>query len=296
MKNIIRISILAALLLAAFQDAGAVSKLEGYYEIETSLKREGLHWQFGPPGGNGMPKHYLELKYLTWPYKNLETYFKLRAESNRDEYLTPESEFKRPEYLSAEGHLKLNGDKWESYLFIRQNRFWIHDEPLLNLVEQDKLKNDNWGPQSSGVRADFWNFDLGKVKGIGGTFVYFDDGGTFNWTPELENTAFDGTDNFIGRLRKNSFSDRLELGTTFLRKDWTNTSVGREYVSQSFNEVLAVDASFYPREFVSTGLNVGPLNLENSSWIAEYAVSRDPYQTATSEIRSNRNRFAFASE
>ena len=296
MKRTLQYTILSIILFSLAIPAGAVNKLEGYYEIETSLRREGLHWQFGPPGGEGMPRHYLELKYLSWPYKNLESYVKLRVQSNRDEYLTPESEFKRPEFINAEGHIKFKGENWESYVFARQNRFWIHDEPLLNLVEQDKLKNDNWGPQSSGIRADFWNYDVWKIKGIGGTLIYSDDGGTYNWTSEQQNTVIDGTDNLILRLRKKSFNNRLELGTTFLRKDWTSTSVSREYLSTSFNEVLAFDASFYPREFKRTGLSFGPLDLENSSWIAEYAVSRDPYQTATSEIRSNKNRFAFATE
>jgi hypothetical protein len=297
MKHALYILVTIALLSAFWADrAPAVTKLEGYYEVETSIQRRDKHWQFGQPSGEGMPRQYFELKYLTWPYTDLESFFKLRAESNRDEYLSPEHEFKNPPWLAAEGHMKFRGEKYESYIFYRQNRFWIHDEPLLRLVEQDKIKNDNWGPQASGVRADFWNIDLWRINGLSGTFVYFDDGGTYNWTDDADKTVTDGTDNLILRLRKKSFSDRLELGSTFLRKDWTNTSVAARWMGSSFNEVLAFDASFYPRNIVPTGLSFGPLNLENASLISEYAVSRDPYQTETSEVRSTENRFAWATE
>ncbi len=274
----------------------AVDKLEGFYETELSFQRIDNHWQFGPPGSEGMPRHYLELKYLSWPYKNLECFYKLRYQSNRDEYLTPEPEYKRPGLLAAEGHMKFNGDKWETYIFSRQNRFWINDEPLLNLVDQDKIKNDNWGPQSSGVRADIWSVDLWKIKGVGGTFIYFDDGGTFNWTDNPDSLVADGTDNFIVRLRKKSFGDRLEFGSTFLRKDWTNTSVAKKYLSDSYNQVLAFDVSFFPRQIRKNGLWVGPVSLENTSLISEYAVSRDPFQTETSEVRGKNNRYAFSTE
>ncbi|OQX84598.1 MAG: hypothetical protein B6D63_04170 [Candidatus Latescibacteria bacterium 4484_7] len=277
-------------------NAFAVSKFEGYYEIEASLQRMERHWQFGPPDAEGMPRHYMELKYFSYPQNNMESFFKFRVESNRDEYLTPEIEYKNPLYIGAEGHLKFKGDKWETYLFYRQNRFWIPDEPLLNLVDQDKIKNDNWGPQSSGIRADFWNIDLWKVKGLGGTFIYFDDGSTFNWTGNPKDQIADGTDNLIMRLRKKSFGDRIEMGTMFLRKDWTNTSVPKHYLGSSYNNVYSFDLAFYPRNIVRTGLSLGPLNLENSSWITEYAVSKDPFQIETSEIRSNENKFAFSTE
>jgi len=292
--NVIAAVLLLVLLVPSSPQA--VSKLEGYYEIQAALRRVERHWQFGPPGSEGMPRHYLELKYLSWPYENLEAFFKLRTESNRDEYLTPEIEYKHPFYIGAEGHLKLRGDKWETYLFYRQNRFWIHDEPLLNLVDQDKIKNDNWGPQSSGIRADFWNVDLWKIKGLGGTFIYFDDGSTFNWTGDPNDEVADGTDNFIFRLRKKSFGDRLEVGSMFLRKDWTNTNVSRHFLGTSFNEVYSGDIAFYPRNLKPTGLSIGPLNLENSSWITEFAISRDPFQIETSDIRSYKDRFAFSAE
>jgi len=291
-------SLLIAMLLAgaAAVPAGAVNKLEGYYEIESSLQRDNKIWRFGPPGDNGMPRHYLELKWLSWPSDDLEMFFKLRAQSNRDDNLTQVPEFARPEFLGAEGHLRLHGERWETFLFARQNRFWVHGEPLLQLVDQNKLKNDNWGPQASGIRSDFWDLSIGPVHHLNGTFIYSDDGGTYNWTGETDATVPNGTDSWVSRLQKNAFTDRLKVGAMFLRKDWTNTSVGREWVDKSYNNVFSADISFYPRNIVSSGLSLGPLNLENTSWIVEGALSDDPYQIATSEVRGEDNRFAFAAE
>ena len=296
MKRILIITLISAAALTTALPSYAVNKLEGFYEVEASFQRQEQKWRFGPPGGEGMPRHYLELKWLSWPSDKLEMYYKLRAQSNRDDGLTKEVEYKRPEYLSAEGHLKLHGDLWETYIFARQNRFWINDDPLLKLVDQNKLKNDSWGPQSSGIRADFWETSLGPINGLKGTFIYSDDGGTYNWSSDQTETVANGTDNLIIRLQKNSFESRLEIGAMFLRKDWTNTSVGREYINMSYNQIGAVDISFYPRNFVSSGLSLGPLKLENSSWIVQYAISDDPYQIATSDVRTNENKFAFSAE
>ena len=293
------IIIIIAILAMSAGQAGAVNKLEGYYEMEASIQKTDQHWKFGPPGGEGMPKHYVEFKYLSWPYTNLESFFKLRATSNRDDNLTPESEFKNPAFIGAEGHLKLNGENWESFLFYRQNRFWIHDDLILNLVDQNKLKNDNWGPQSSGIRLDFWDRDLWKIHGLGGTVIYSDDGGTFSWNAN-ENFP-DGTDSFILRLRKNSFNERLRVGTMYLRKDWTNTGIKLEderqhYLNSSYNHVLSWDLSLYPRNLMRNGTRLGPLNIDNSSWIIQYAVSHDPYQIETDDTRSDRDKDAFSIE
>jgi hypothetical protein len=208
--------------------------------------------------------------------------------------------------------MKLRKSKWETFIFYRQNRAWIHDEPLLNLVDQDKLKNDNWGPQTSGVRADVWDINLWKLNGLGATFVYFDDGGDFSFKhdpgdeTEASKDVASGTDVLICRLRKNSFGDRLELGASYLRKDWTNEGLlnlssltaaqRRDFASKWYNDVMEFDVSFYPRELVSTGLSFGPLDLENASWITEYAISRDPYHTETIDVRSEKNQFAIATE
>lgn len=259
--------------------APAATKLEGYYEVETSLERQDRIWHLGPPGSNGQPKHYAELKFLSWPGTDLELYVKLRAESNRDDDRTTTVDFYSPPWLNAEGHLKIRRPHWETYLFSRENRFWINDEPLFNLVNEDKLKNDSWGPQSQGVRFDFWETRFLGLRHLGGTLIYSDDGGTYNWGDGLGDIA-NGVDSWIVRLRNRAWGDRIEMGTMFLRKDWTDTSSpeNRSRLGIMYNTVYSADIAFFPRELVPTGLRLGPLNLEQSRWTLEWATSDTPYR------------------
>ncbi len=256
----------------------AVTKLEGYYEAEISMERNDNRWHFGQPGANGMPKHYAELKFLSFPADNLEAFIKLRVESNRDDDRTSHIDFYDPPWLVAEGHLRLRGGRYETFIFSRQNRFWINDEPLLSLVEDYKLKNDDWGPKAQGVRLDFWDGGSLGIPNLGGTLIYSDDGGTFNWG--VEGDQPDGNDSFIIRLRHKGFGSRLESGLTILRKDWTDTA-SPEYRNLDYlmhNSVYGADLAFSPRELAATGLHLGPLNLEQSRWTAECAFSATPFR------------------
>ncbi len=272
------LALLAAAGVAA-PAARAVTKLEGYYEIETSLERQDRVWHFGPPGSNGQPKHYAELKFLSYPGTDLEMYVKLRAESNRDDDRSATVDFYSPPWLNAEGHLKLRRSHWEAYLFSRENRFWINDEPLLNLVHEDKVKNDSWGPQAQGVRFDFWDVSLPLLRRLGGTAIYSDDGGTYNWGDGAGDIA-NGVDSWILRLRNRAWGGRLEMGTMFLRKDWTDTSSpeNRGRLGLMYNTVYSADLAFFPRELAASGLHLGPLNLEQSRWTVEWATSDTPYR------------------
>ncbi len=274
---------LAAVLLAAaavWPPAGrAATKLEGYYEVESSLEKQDGTWHFGPPGSNGQPKHYAELKFLSFPGTDLELYLKLRAESNRDDDRTTTVDFYSSPWLAAEGHLKIRRSHWEAFLFSRENRFWINDEPLFNLVNEDKLKNDSWGPQAQGVRFDFWEAGVPGLPHLGGTVIYSDDGGTYYWN-DTQGDVPNGVDSWIARLRNRAWNNRLEMGAMFLRKDWTDTSTeeNRSRLGLMYNTVYSFDLAFFPRELVPTGLSLGPLNLEQSRWTLEWATSDAPYR------------------
>jgi hypothetical protein len=308
--------LLLAVGLAPSTPVWAANKIEGYYESEIMMERTDENWHFGSPGANGMPKHYAELKFLSWPADNFEAYLKLRAESNRDDDRSPRIDYYAPPWFAAEGHLKLRSDHYEAYVFNRENRFWINDEPLLSLVEDYKLKNDAWGPQAHGVRLDFWN--VGKRdRGLDGTLIYSDDGGTFNWG--VEGDVPDGVDSFIGRLRPRAFGPalggafrslgrlaglslpekggELTTGLTILRKDWTDTSNPeyRRYHHLMHNSVYGADMAFSPAGLIEKGLVFGPLNLEQSRWTLEYAFSETPFREQVFG-ESNRHNSALAAE
>lgn len=270
----------AATVLVIARASGAATRLEGYYEVEVAMERQDGTWHFGAPSSNGIPRHYAELKWWHWPRETLEVFLKLRAENNRDDSRTTRVDYYKPAWLAAEGHLKLRGGHYEAFLFSRQNRFWINDEPLLHLVHEDKLKNDDWGPKAQGVRMDFWELDVPGIPNLGGTLIYSDNGGTFNWSQDPETLRRDGDDSWIARLRQRSWGERLEFGATFLRKDWTDTG-NETYQSRHGlmrNNVYAADVAFLPRNLVQTGLYLGPLNFEQSRLTAEFAVSETPFR------------------
>jgi hypothetical protein len=300
-SNPLRLALLGLYLaLWAAVPAGATNKIEGYYEAEISGQKEDNKWKFGPPGANGMPKHYAELKFWSWPNDMFEVFAKVRAESNRDDDRSPSIDYYAPPWFSGEGHLKLRQKKYEAYLFYRQNRFYINDEPLLRLVDANKLKNDDWGPKAQGVRFDFWETDLG-IKNMAGTVIISDNGGTIptyrfhtdqfgdaildtlddgsTRPTEFPTDIANGDDDKIFRLRHTAWDNRIESAAMYLRKDWIDPSQSnwRDLMPVMNNKVFSFDVAFSPRNLVTTGLRLGPINLEQSRWTTEMAWSQTPY-------------------
>ncbi len=272
--------------LLATAPAGAATRLEGYYEAELAAQKEDGRWHVGAPGDNGMPTHFVEMKFLSNPSEKFEIFSRLWARSNRDDDRTSVVDYYHPRWIDGEGHLKLRHGKSETYLFYRQNRFYINDDPLLRLVEDNKLKNDDWGPKAQGIRFDFWDTEFLGVPNLGGTVIISDNGGTYSddrRTPSDRSDDIDranGENALIMRARHKAWDGRIESGAQFLRKDWTNTSRTedwRELTSLMHNDVWSADVAFAPRNLVSTGLRAGPLNLEQARLTGQVAFSRRPY-------------------
>jgi hypothetical protein len=255
--------VLASLL--APPGARAASKLEGYYSVWSSANYSDQSWKLGKPS------HYSELKFINTLDSGVESYFKLRVNADSDDDLTDFVEYYAPPWIVAEGHLKFRGSHTETTLFSRQNHFWINDIPLFGLVNDWKLKNDSWGPQSQGVRFEFWDRPFLGLGNWGGTLVYSDDGGTYY---SNNRTVLDGVDSWIARLRNNAWNNRLAGGLLFLRKDWTVVDSPRPALEN--NQVFEADIAFFPRDLMPNGLSLGPLNLEQSRWTLEYATSSLP--------------------
>jgi hypothetical protein len=93
----------------------------------------------------------------------------------------------------------------------------------------------------------------------------------------LDNT--NGDDNKIFRLRHKTWDGRIESAVMFLRKEWTDTSQDnwRELLPLMKNDVFSFDFAFSPRNLITTGLRLGPINLEQSRWTTEMAWSTRPY-------------------
>ena len=127
------------------------------------------------------------------------------------------------------------------------------------------------------LTADFWDVNFLGLKGLGGTLIYSDNGGTFSLNGvDIPN----GDNNLIARLRHKSWDERIKLGLMFTRKDWTDTSREdyQNLLGKMYNAVYSADLEFTPRNLVHTGLMVGPVNLEQSRLTGEIAFSQQPYQ------------------
>lgn len=270
--------VLAGLLVPRAADAA--SKLEGYYSVWSSASYNDRSWHFGKPS------HYSELKFLNTMGDGIESFVRMRVSADADDDRTDFVEYYNPPFIVAEGHVKFRGKHTETILFSRQNHFWINDVPLFGLVNDWKLKNDSWGPQSQGVRFEFWDRPFLGLGNWGGTVIHSDNGGTYNYqvvdrraNPDGSYTVYDriardGEDSWIVRLRNRAWGDRLVGGILLTRKDWTNRDAARPELEN--NQVYEADLAFFPRDFKSNGLRLGPVDLEQSRWTLQVATSRVP--------------------
>jgi len=249
---------LAALVLATSSAAEAVTSLEGYTEAFTQVSGESRVWRLDNPQILG------ELRLIAGPWKDTQGFLKMQALSNRWD-----KERWKNFFFLKEGHLKFRASRVEAYLFTGQDRFWLN-EPLLNMVSQDVIKDDDNGPKAQGVRLDAWNL-------WGFTFAgFYSDKSTqypaiLNPDIATGNAAYladiVSTDDYVGgRVRRPLLRDKLVFGGTFARKEYTDSTSARKYPSRSHERdvVAGVDVE------AALGELVPPLSrLGRTSFFAE---------------------------
>ncbi|MBU1078689.1 MAG: hypothetical protein KKH98_15425 [Spirochaetes bacterium] len=132
-----RALLILLLLFIPFTLIMAKVNFNGAYESSFTFIRDNQEykWQLASPW------HRLELRFYADPIPNTEFFLKTYADSWRT---TADSDRKEAFYLD-EGHIKYrwgDSDYIESFLFVRETRFWLGD-PLLNLVNNDYDKWDD---------------------------------------------------------------------------------------------------------------------------------------------------------
>lgn len=275
---------LAALLLAgAGGTARAVTTLEGYSEFMTEVRSSGG----GDPSWDlSNPKLYSELRLKTSPWQGIDSFLKVSAESNR----WPQGEdIKDTKFFFREAHMHYRTQRFETYLFSGQDRFWLN-EPLLEIVNTGVVKNDDYGPRAQGVRIDFW-----EMHGFTGAAFLSErsDYVSAPWSSlsESEQDAHPGsaagdtlsnsTDDYRGmRLTRDFMSNRVYLGGTYARKDYSSSGYVGE--SQSFDEVTAFDAEFALGELVPVLQQFGRV-----TWVTELGVNTSGYLWSADDPRRN---------
>jgi hypothetical protein len=204
---------------------GATS-LEGYTEFFGEVNGESRRWRFSTP------QYLAELRFMSTPWSNTEMYLKTQAYSNRWDNDTWENFL-----MVREAHLKFRSSRIESYLFFGQDRFWL-GEPLLNIVSNDIIKDDDYGPKAQGIRVDFW--DLWGITGSG----FFSDKSTtypatywpeFPAGPDYARGGIVSSDDYRGfRIKRSFLGSKSLLGATYARKEYGSSR-------DDFDETFAVD-------------------------------------------------------
>ncbi|MFH1502365.1 MAG: hypothetical protein ABIG03_04895 [Candidatus Eisenbacteria bacterium] len=286
-------------LVACAGTAGAVTTLEGYSEVMAEIRSSG--------GGDSSwdlsnPKLYSELRLKSSPWRGVDSFLKVSAESNR----WPQGEdIKDTKFFFREAHMRYRAERFETHLFTGQDRFWLN-EPLLEIVNTGVVKHDDYGTRAQGVRVDFW--DLGGFTGA--AFVsersdYVSAG--FSQLSEEEQEGFPGaadgdtisnsTDDYRGlRVTRDFMSDRIYLGTTYGRKDFGTSAY--EGATSSFDEVVAFDAEFALGDLVPFLQQFGRV-----TWVSEFGFNtsghlwddedprRNGFKTELRDIRAGAFRF-----
>ncbi|MBN2564573.1 MAG: hypothetical protein JXB46_02565 [Candidatus Eisenbacteria bacterium] len=236
--------LVAALVVACWAgQVPAVTTLEGYSSLMGELRSSGGG---DPTWDLSNPQLYAELRLKSSPWRDVDSFLKVSAESNR--WI---DDMKDTKFFFREAHVRFHAKRFETHLFSGQDRFWLN-EPLLQIVDSNVVKQDDYGPRAQGIRADFWD-----VYGVTGAGFYSErsDYASTDWSklsaaergyfPGMAagDTVTSSTDDYRGfRLTKGLAKDKVVLGTTYARKDYSGTA----YVAHrsEFDETMAVDSEF----------------------------------------------------
>jgi hypothetical protein len=275
--------LLAVAAVALFASlACGVTTLEGYSSLTSELRSDGggdPSWQLKDP------QLYAEFRLKTSPWRDTDAFLKLAAESNRTE-----DDLKDPKFFFKEAHMRFRAERVEAHLFSGQNRFWLN-EPLLDIINQDMVKQDDWGPRAQGVRLDFWD-----VYGFHGAAFYSERSDYFSSAfSELsdeeqgffpDNTDADtlssSTDDYRGlRLNRTVLEDKVYAGATYGRKDFTRYGEGYFHGrKQDFDEAVAFDVELALGKIFDPLSRFGRVTL-----VSEYGRNTSGWQWELDNVR-----------
>ncbi len=168
----------------------------GYYEGEFGYYVHQIPWG----------RHRFEWKISGSPMNNTDAYGSLVTETTQQE----------GQLFYFQGHLTLKKQYSQVTIFSREDRFYV-PSPLLKLVNNDRLKDDSWGPKASGLRFDFWEKYGLYITGIMSKY------GTW-----------DGEAYIFKGYKK--FGTKGGLGFIYLKKDWRGDAT-------SYNDVKGFEGS-----------------------------------------------------
>lgn len=242
------VALFQILALLAPAAAGAVTKLEGEYQLMLELRKTGFNRNFRWDWNSNEYDTYnnAQLRLFTTPRAGVESFVKFEAAYRPNS----ENDGARPEFKYREMHLRfrkqLGKREWDNYLFSRQDRFW--SEPYQVQIFDNGQHGFRLDPLLYG-RGD-WQGVRSEFKGEHGlnmTVIAADrsnqvDPGNYSYL--LPNTPLDSLndahalrtdDLYVLRLRRDFLKEsKLKLGFMMTRSEnWSSadsvsTQTGRE--------------------------------------------------------------------
>jgi hypothetical protein len=222
--------LLVLLALVPTSEVGALTRLEGEYQIMLDLRKtdRAFLWDFDANSNETWAASQFRL--FTVPFRGTEAFVKFEADWNPGT-----NDYARPVFQYRESHLRFRWDLGNKgadlYLFQRQDRFWVENH-LIEIVRPGNLTDFG---NAQGLRLDLWAPGPTNV-----TFIASDFSGQSNPGAGAEAGKPVPTDDaYVLRLRRKFLEDRLRVGITYNRR------VEAEAADPSaYQEVLALDLRY----------------------------------------------------
>ncbi|NNF07854.1 MAG: hypothetical protein HKN21_13910 [Candidatus Eisenbacteria bacterium] len=210
-RPLVLLSVVGALL--APQSAEAITKLEGEYQFQIDLRKQDRRFVWDFDSNNDDTFNLMSFRLFSQPTEGVEAFTKFEAEWN-----TGSNNNARPQFQYREAHLRFRkdygGKGFDSYLFSRQNRFWV-DNHLIRIVDGEQAKD---GDNAHGARVDMWGPNRLNFSFIASDF---------------SSQGLQTDDAFIARLRKEWWDGKFRTGATWNRKN-TRLADAERFVTEVF--------------------------------------------------------------
>lgn len=209
MTRILRSLLLTALLLLPDAPGFALTKLEGEYQIQIDARKQDRNFPWDYDYNIDDSFGLVQFRIFSQPRPDTEAYLKIEEDFHRGN-----NPGYRPAFQFRESHLRYrldrNGRGFDTYLFHRENRYWVENH-LIEVVRGDNVKNDD---NAQGIRTDMFGY-----LGTDVTYIYSDfSGQSNNQTTSDPANPVDTDDAHIFRARRSFLGNAIRTGVTYNRR------------------------------------------------------------------------------
>ncbi|MBZ0269214.1 hypothetical protein K8I85_13755 [bacterium] len=209
----------------------AVTKLEGEYQIQIDARKQDRLFPWDYDYNIDDSFGLVQFRLFSQPRPDTEAYVKFEEDFHR-----ANNPGYRPAFQFRESHLRFRRDKngrgFDTYLFQRQDRFWVENH-LIEVVRGDNVKDSD---NAQGIRTDVFGYGDTDL-----TYIYSDFSGQSNSGSTSDPASPADTDDaHIFRARRNFLGNAIRSGVTYNRRVEAESRLGEN----GHTEVFAGDFSY----------------------------------------------------